>query len=165
MSKIVSVLFLFSNIFSFAQNVDINLLQKEYQKVNTDSVACAKLFEKVKNDNSNNPTIICYKGAITAAMANHTKNKQEKLKLFKDGKKLIEQAVASDSNNVEIRFLRFTIQTNCPKIMGYNKQIEADKKYIVANFNSIKNASFKKSIGNFLVNSKCLSEDEKQKIK
>jgi hypothetical protein len=98
-------------------------------------------------------------------MANYSKNKQEKINLFKEGKQLLEKAVAKDSTNVELRFLRMTIQTNCPKALGYHKQIASDKTYILANFDSIKNTSTRNNIKAFLLASAYLTDTEKKKLK
>ncbi len=161
---IILLSLLFANLLSFSKNKGIDELQKAYSKVKSDSATCAKLYEKVTKENSTDNTVICYKGAITAAMANFAKSKSEKLKLFKEGKNLMEQAIAKDSTNIELIFLRFTIQSSCPKILGYNKQIESDKTLILTNFNSITSAALKNGISSFLIHSPFLTEAEKQKL-
>ena len=140
--------FLFS-IGGYAQNSTLDSYRKEYARVKSDSGTCAKLYEKVVKDKNPDNTIQCYKGAVTAAMADYTKNKSEKLKLFREGKTLIEQSIAKDSSNVELRFLRFTVQSACPKALGYNHQIESDRTFIMSNKSEIKNLSVKKSIDDY----------------
>lgn len=159
----LTLLLIFHSISS-AQTVTVDALRKEYYKVTSDSATCAKLYSKVCKDNSTDNIIIGYKGAIMAAMANHIKNKQEKLKLFNSGKKFIDQSVITDNENVELRFLRFTIQSNCPKALGYNNQLDSDKKFILDNLDSIKNSSLKKKMGSFLLESNYLSTAEKKRI-
>jgi hypothetical protein len=163
------LLFIFS-IFIYcstlaAQTVTIDGIRKEYEKVRTDSSSCAKLYKKVKQLETTDNLSLGYKGAIIASMANYSKNKQEKINLFKEGKQLLEKAVAKDSTNVELRFLRMTIQTNCPKALGYHKQIASDKTYILANFDSIKNTSTRNNIKAFLLASAYLTDTEKKKLK
>jgi hypothetical protein len=157
--------FLIIHIFSYAQNASIDALRNEYCKVNSDSSGCAKLYQKISKTSSTNNIINGYKGSIIASMANYTKSKEDKLKLFKSGKILLEQSISKDSSNIELRFLRFTIQTNCPKVLGYNKQIQTDKKFIINNFSSIKITSLKNNISAFLLRSNFLTPEEKQKIK
>jgi len=106
----VLLYFLLFAVTMNGQGVTIETLRKEYYKVSTDSITCGKLYDKVENLTSTDNLINGYKGAITAAMANHVKSKAEKLKLFNSGKKLIEAAIKADAQNVELRFLRFTIQ-------------------------------------------------------
>lgn len=159
------LLFITFQITAISQTITVESLRKEYYKLNTDSVACKKLFKKIENHNSNNNLIEGYKGAIYASMANHTHLKQHKIKLFNEGKKMLEKSIANDSSNTELRFLRFTIQSNCPKALGYYKQLTNDKNYLLANFNSLKASELKSRMAEFLINSSYLSLAEKQKIK
>ncbi len=142
---VLLVLLLFY-VVSFSQNISLEKLRKEFHFLNTDSVQVALLEKEALLYKGNDNTILCYKGAISAAMAKHSSNNKEKMQKFKDGKNQIEQCIAKDSNNVELRFLRYTIQTNSPKVLGYNKQAPADKKYILANLNSVKDATLRRNI-------------------
>ena len=164
MKSILFFTFIILNLFSTAQTLNIDVLRKEYSKVKTDSAGCAKLYERLVKENSTDNTFVCYKGAISTVMANYSTSKIEKFKLFNEGKKLIEQCIAKDTNNTELRFLRFTVQTSCPKALGYNHQIENDKKIIVANYNSIKSSVLHYTMFGYLYNSKYLTEEEKYKI-
>lgn len=160
-------LFLLFFLFSFgAKGQDLlETLRKDYRKVSKDSSSCAKLYEKVKSTDRNDPLFSAYKGAVTAAMAEHTKNKESKIKLFTSGKKLLESAIASDTSSAEMRFLRFTIQTSCPKILGYNKQIESDKTFVINNLSKIKNEVVKENIRGFMGSSTSLTAKEKEALK
>lgn len=164
MKKYIFFFFILSSSFLYSQTVTIESLRKEYYKLNTDSAACAKLYFKISKTNTTDNLISGYKGAITAAMANHVKSKQEKIQLFNSGKKMLEQSIAADTGNVELRFLRFTIQSNCPKALGYHRQLEPDKKYIVTHFSSVKNTSVRAKMEDYLLNSPLLSADEKKMI-
>ena len=160
---IISFLMICSSLTS--QTVSLDAIRKDYEKVRTDSSSCAKLYKRINQGTITDNLLTGYKGAITASMANYSKNKQEKINLFKEGKQLLEKAIVKDSNNVELRFLRMTIQTNCPKALGYNKQITTDKNYILANFDTIKNVNTKNSIKAFLLASTYLTDAEKKKLK
>jgi len=168
MKKIVSIVLLFTFCsIVHGQNISIETLRNDYFKVDTDSLSCAKLYNKVKDQNFSDNTQQAYKGAITAAMANHVKNKQEKIKLFNNGKKLLEESIKNDSSNIELVFLRLTIQSSCPKALGYYSKIEKDKTYIIKNIETAKSSLVKKRIIEFLLNSGkiSLSEAEKNKLK
>jgi hypothetical protein len=164
MKKYLFILFFLYSGIAFSQGISLDALRREYPQVNTDSASCAKLYKKMIRSNNADAISTAYRGAITAAMANQVTNKQEKIKLFSIGKKLLEQSIALDSNNIETRFLRFTIQTNCPKALGYNKQISADKQFILKNYNGITSMALKKMITGFLLQSKLLTAIEKQKL-
>ncbi len=165
MKNLFFLLFFICQTLSYSQVITPDALRREYQQVNTDSASCAKIYKKIiKSNNADNITT-AYRGAITASMANYSKDKKEKLKLFNSGKKLLEQAITSDSTNIETRFLRFTIQSNCPKALGYNKQLSSDKNFILKNYSSTTNIAVKRMISSFSQQCKSLTETEKQKLK
>lgn len=165
MKNIFFVLFFISGYSAFSQTITVDALRREYEQAFKDSAICDKLHKKViKSSNTDNITI-AYRGAITAAMANHAKNKKDKLSLFNEGKKLLEQSIAADNSNIETRFLRFTVQTNAPKALGYSKQIELDKEFILKNYSSVTNLAIKRMISSFAQQAVSLSEKEKQKLK
>ena len=165
MKKILFILFLFVSLTSFSQVITPDGLRREYQQVKTDSTSCAKLYKKIVKSNNADMLTTAYRGAITAAMANWSKDKKEKIKLFNTGKKMLEQSIASDSSNIETRFLRYTVQISCPKALGYNKQLKSDKEFIFKNYSSITSMAIKNMIKTFLLQHTTLTETEKQKLK
>lgn len=78
---------------------------------------------------------------------------------------MLEKAIAGDKKNIELRFLRFTAQTNMPAFLGYNSSIEEDKKSILNSFGEIKDVSLKELIVPVLNKSKYLSAKERQQLK
>lgn len=165
MKKLIVFLFLIVNVNAFSQTITADALRRVYQQVNTDSASCAKLYKKITTSTDSDNIIVAYRGAITASMANFSTDKKEKLNLFNSGKKLLEQSITTDSSNIETRFLRFTIQSNSPKALNYNKQIKTDKAFILKNYSAITNLAIKRMITSFAQQSSAFTETEKQKLK
>ena len=165
MKQLIFLFLFFIGTTTFAQTITTDALRRSYQQVSTDSVTCAKLYKKISSSTDSDNIQIAYRGAITASMANHSKDKKEKLNLFNTGKKLLEQSIASDSANIETRFLRFTIQCNAPKALNYNKQLKADKDFILKQYANVSNLAVKRMISSFAQQCSALSETEKQKLK
>ena len=164
-TKFFVLLFFFTILHSYSQNTAVDEFRKEYDQVSKDSATCAKLYKKaIRSSNADNITT-AYRGAITAAMANHSKDKKEKLNVFNTGKKLLEKAISADSSNIETRFLRFTIQSSCPKALGYNKQIASDKNFILKNYSASTNAAVKKMISSFANATSYFTKADKEKLK
>src|SRR4051812_42287583 len=65
------------------------------------------------------PVYSGYRGAVYMLKAQHAYMPTSKLEHFNKGKTLIESAIKAAPNEVELLFLRFTIQTNCPSFLGY----------------------------------------------
>lgn len=165
MKKVAFILFILTSFTSFAQVITVDALRRDYQNVKTDSTTCANLYKKIVKSNNADLITTAYRGAITAAMAGYSKDKKEKIKLFSTGKKMLEQSITSDSSNIETRFLRYTVQSNCPKALGYNKQLKSDKEFILKNYSIITNFAIKNMIKKFLLQYTTLTETEKQKLK
>lgn len=67
-----------------------------------------------------------YYGAVVMKSSEYQKTAGDKLKKFKEGKALLENAIQNHPNNTEYRFLRLMIQENAPKMLKYNANIEED---------------------------------------
>ena len=108
---LLSFAFIISFHFSMGQNLTIDVMRKEFSVANADSTTCANIYQKSLKDNSKDNTLSCYKGAISITMAGFVKGGQEKLKLFKSGRTLLESAISNDANNVELRFEQLQCET------------------------------------------------------
>jgi hypothetical protein len=70
-----------------------------------------------------------------------------KYRYFKAGTALLDQAILNDINNIEIRYLRFIFQSEIPKFLGYNRNINEDYTMIITNItNSLLPLKFKQKI-------------------
>lgn len=71
-----------------------------------------------------------YQAASKFLLSKYAINPYHKWTLFKQGRNLMEKAVVSLPQDIEIRYLRFTIQTHLPRMLGYDEGIEPDKKML-----------------------------------
>ena len=76
------------------------------------------------------PLLRAYRGAGLATTANCTSWPMAKLSRFREGKGMLEEAVANQPENLEVRFLRYTIQKNIPGFLGYDN-LEEDREFIM----------------------------------
>jgi hypothetical protein len=113
------------------QAKDLPQIRKDYYaSVNSAKVA-DKFYEELKNKNSKDPIILAYLGSTMAVRAKHAINPYKKLSYLKSGSKTLNSAVASSPNNLEIRFLRFTLEHYIPGFLGYNEHLAEDRKKII----------------------------------
>ncbi|MEO9022063.1 MAG: hypothetical protein ABI237_00210 [Ginsengibacter sp.] len=142
----------------------IDEIRSLYQKSMASKIACKKLIdllEPYKKD----PLYLGYSGCATMVMAKHAFSPFSKLSYFKKGKRMLEKAIDSDHNNFELRFLRFTDQTNMPSFLGYNDSIKKDRTFILHSFLQIKDVRLEAYVLPSLKESKDLSSLEKEKLK
>lgn len=101
------------------------------------------------------PVFMCYNGATEVVSAKYSYNPFKKYQLFDHGKELVEVAIAKDSVDLEMRFLRFTLQTKLPGFLGYNKNITDDKLVILSGFKAVSDTTLKHLVINFFTSSGC----------
>lgn len=89
---------------------------------------CNALIELTKN--SENIVIRGYNAAALMVSSKYQINPFKISKIFNEGKVLLEDLISENFDDVELRYLRFTIQLNTPKFVGYNKTIENDRRII-----------------------------------
>lgn len=75
---------------------------------------------------------LAYKAVAIASTADCTLNPARKFARFNEGKKLIEEAIARDSQQAEIRFLRLSIQTRAPVFLNYSDNINEDRSLLIS---------------------------------
>jgi len=67
-----------------------------------------------------------YEGSLIMKKSGFPAKAKEKLKLFKEGRLKLENAITKDAANAEYRLLRLIIQENAPKVVKYRSDIEKD---------------------------------------
>lgn len=128
---------------------DLERIRTNYAKAADDKSICKAMIQELSAAHQS-PVKLAYLGGFKAIWAKHTLNPISKLGSFNSGKKYIELAVSRDPENVEVRFIRLSIQKNSPSFLGYKKQIDADKRFINANMNNITSAQLKKMLADVI---------------
>lgn len=127
--------------------------------------SCMKLIGLLTHfDEENNSLMAGYRACATMMMAGHVINPFSKFSYFRKGRELLEKCIQNDSDNIELRFLRFSVQTNLPGFLNYNRSIKEDKQVLLDTILQVPDVKLKKFIINFLRNSAYLTRAEKQKI-
>lgn len=101
--------------------------------ISEDTVAIQKQLKTILHSAFNYKE--AYAGALIMKKAGLIKGASRKLKEFKSGKEKLEEAIR-EHDNVEFRFLRLVIQEKAPKVLGYHNQLQEDRNYLIAHFQS-----------------------------
>ena len=112
-------------------------------------------------DVKKNPILVCYKGMSYMMQAKHNMNPISKLSAFNKGKEYLDLAAQYDVENVEVRFMRFAVQTNAPGMLNYSQNINEDKTLILKTWNNISDIDLKQKIKEFMLKSTYCSSTEK----
>lgn len=141
--KLLILFFISICMFFNAKGMELEKIRINYEKAASDKNVCKAMIEKLSADTVN-AIHVAYLGAFQTIWAKHTINPVSKLNTFKKGKRNIEDAVKSEPDNVEIRFVRLSIQVNCPSFLGYSDKINEDKKIVQSGIKNIRSAILKK---------------------
>ena len=159
----LTVFFLIISIY-IAQ-LDVSTIRGHYKEAVVSKESTLSLHEKLEKTSLNDDIrLVAYKGAVTALMARYEKGVQLKGETFKNGIEWIEYAVKKDTTNIEVHFVRLSIQQNSPKFLKYNKDIQRDKEMILNNFFSIKSKAFQDYLKGYIISSDNFTEEEKKSI-
>ena len=156
--------FSFFMLLLFSNNPNLAEIRKAFPTAANSEISATAFASKLTDISSEDKTLLAYKGASITMVAKFKKKISEKISTFKEGSKLIESAVASESNNIEIRLVRLSIQENVPGIVNYKKNIKDDAAFILKHFKE-QNAVLKEYIRNFVLQSKSFSAEEKLTFK
>ena len=145
-----------------AQSLDA--VRTSYVKVHEGDQAIA-IFEKnlasVKEDSSVKDA---YNGALMTLQSRLVKGVKNKKILFKDGVLLLEKAVLANSNNIEIRVIRLSIQENAPKFLKYRNDLDEDKNFILSNISQTTSAAVRKFVKGYVQQSSLFTDAEKSSL-
>lgn len=146
--KFIKTLILFILLIcmvSSGKGMELEKIRINYEKAASDKKICKAMIDKL-SANTDDALHVAYLGAFQAIWAKHIINPVSKLSTFKKGKKNIEAAVKSKPEDVEIRFVRLSVQLNCPSFLGYSSKIDEDKKIVQSNIQVIKSVVLKRMV-------------------
>lgn len=108
----------------------LELLRNNYALAASDKKLCRDMIVQLEAIPAGNSIHLGYLGAYQAVMAQHYFNPLDKLATFNKGKKNIENAIKQSPNEPELRFVRLSIQKNCPRFLGYHRNIAEDELFL-----------------------------------
>lgn len=132
------------------KNSDLNEVRTSYSKAVLDKKLCKKMIEELELSKEKSVIDLAYLGAYQTIWANHVFNPWSKLATFRKGKNNIELAISKEPENVEIRYIRFSVQKNAPSFLGYNNNLKEDKDFLVKNKKNINSDFLQKNIETLL---------------
>lgn len=132
-----------SDFYKAISSVNLTLIDKELQRLNTLTI----------NDK------LAFEGTLQMKKAGIVSNLSDKLSLFKAGHLKLEEAIKNDNNNYEYRFLRLIIQENAPSFLNYNSNIKEDSQFIIKNIATL-SPEVQQAIRNYTKQSKALLLNE-----
>ncbi|MEZ4805550.1 MAG: hypothetical protein R2852_08740 [Bacteroidia bacterium] len=122
------------SIFTLSPNVgDVQSARAYYGKASEHKSFTDSLFNLTKDKNQ--ALMKAYHGCAWALKTKHHINPYKKLEYLKKGLELINSAVLLNAADIEIRYLRFSVEENIPSVVSFKSHLEADKAMLLKNLN------------------------------
>ncbi len=153
MVRLISVflIFFFTLISTDGFSQDLDHIRNNYHRAIKDKSTCKALIDELKaKEKEINSIELAYFGALETIWANHVINPFSKLKTFRKGKEKIENAAKQTPKNIEISYLRLSVQKNAPSFLGYNDNIKEDTEFLKENRHQIKSIVLQKNVESLL---------------
>jgi len=146
---------------------EIYLYRELLQKAEQSAQVSETFFERLKDSRSPNPLVLGYKAMSLFMMSKHVSSPLSKLSYFNQGKTNLEAAIKMDKNNIELTYLRYSVQYNLPAFLGYKSNLQEDKTKIV---NYLKSETFEDKdlharIYNFMLLIKQINVEQSKDVK
>jgi hypothetical protein len=106
-------------------------LRRHYEQAAANKEAGEKFYALLHDYKAQDALVLGYKAASEAIKARDA-SMLNKLTYVQQAAQTFEQAVALDPTNAEIRFLRFSVESNLPAFLGLSKHVEEDKAFLLA---------------------------------
>lgn len=132
-----SVLLLTTGVSAFASSPNLKVIRSEFHKAALDPKRVESFHHYMSEFDDREPVLKAYKAASEALIAQVTWNPMEKYQQVKRFEALINDAVKNAPDNLEIRFLRFSVEYSIPRFLGVSNNLEEDKNVIISNLEHI----------------------------
>ncbi|KGE15874.1 hypothetical protein [Sphingobacterium deserti] len=163
MKKFLLILFLAVTGFSVSYGQEnVNQFRAAYPKARKDAALCKKQLAIIDRMKSPTPLELAYAGAFYAVWPEHLSSPLKKLNAFKKGKDYLEQAIKAEPGQVEIHFLRLTVQHNAPAMLGYNENKEEDLGIVLDKYDDITSTALRTNIKEFLLATDLLTDSQRK---
>ena len=157
----------FSSIQLSSSPYHPTILRRHYELAAADKAAGEKFYKLLADYKERDALVLGYKAASEAIRARDA-SMLNKLSYVQDAAKTFEQAVSIDPKNPEIRFLRFSVESNLPAFLGLSKHVDEDKEMLLnaalSHPNSGLDAEAFRTVRGFLVGRGHVSEADAQRL-
>ena len=136
--------------FELLSNPDIKKVRADFYEIALNSSRTIEVLNEVRAIENPSAVIKAYEGAIEAMMARVVWNPITKLKHVRKSQKIFKEAVKMDEDNVEVRFIRFAVEYNIPHWLGFSKNLQTDKDFIMANLEKFDLTCITKEMLNYI---------------
>lgn len=112
-------------------STDLDKLRAQFYQAVENKAVAEKFFQRMKLEQGKSPVHLAYFGSAQTLMGKHAWNPYQKLAHLKSGMQVLSTASSKAPDDLEIRFLRFSIEHYLPTFLGMSKHLDEDRRKIV----------------------------------
>ncbi len=161
---LVGCFFFVENVNVLAQDYSLKIIRELFNEAVKNEASRDEFCELMEAQPEKEPILMAYKGSAKALEAKEGWNPLSRIGHLKDADRLFEKAIEKEPKNIEIRFLRFSVQYYIPKWLGLSDNLDEDKSVIVKNIQDYKKLNIDEGvldwIQDFMIDSGYCSQSE-----
>lgn len=113
-----------------SSSYDLATLRRHYEQAAADKAAGEKFYQLMSSYQGSEALPLAYQAAAEAIRARDA-SMFNKLTYVQAAARTFDKAVAADASNPEIRFLRFSVESNVPAFLGLSPHVEEDRQFLL----------------------------------
>jgi len=119
--------------FSNPNESALSSLRTQYLTALRDYLNAPKVYELFLKVGKPTAKILAYQGALKAIITKTTWNIFKKMSYLNKSEESFKLALKKAPNDIEIRFMRLTVQYEIPEYLGYSEDMGSDKAFVIKN--------------------------------
>lgn len=136
---------------SNAQDRSIHEIRHEFYQSTLDYQYAFPLYDKLYKIRNPNALELAYMAATQAILAKPGWNVFKKFGYLRQSRNTFQKAIERNMNDLEIRFLRLSVEHHIPRYLGFSKHIVHDKQVIIENIEMFKEKELPKEISDYII--------------
>lgn len=124
---------LFLGTFNSGLDCQINQIRSAFFTLETNEEAITSFIAQCEESSCKEASF--YHAVAVMRMAEYAYWPNQKYKYFTQGRDQLESLVKQNPQNLELRFLRYLVQTEVPAFLGYTENRAEDLKFVKDNIN------------------------------
>src|SRR5690606_38390434 len=106
--------------FLLLQSLDLDGIRSAYKAAAQDHIKVDAFYNRLAKVSKNDKVeLVAYKASAIALKSKQAKTLKDKKEGFIEGITLLEETIKREPTNIELRFIRLSIQENTPKLLKY----------------------------------------------
>lgn len=149
--RIIVGLLCIGSFYSHAQDRSIHEIRHEFYLSTLDYQHAFPLIDKLSGIGDPNALELAYMAATQAILAKPGWNIFKKIGYLRQSRDTFQKAIKRDMKDLEIRFLRLSIEHHIPRYLGLSRHIAYDKQVIMENIEKFKEKELPQEISDYII--------------